>query len=447
MPTPRVPTFITVHLGAPSSSASNVRVPFTDYIKNVACSEIYPTWPDEALKANIFTILSFTLNRIYTEYYRSRGYDFDITSSTAYDQAYVPGREFFDTIARIVDEYFNSYIARGNQIQPISAQYCSGTSVTCEGLSQWGSLRLAQNGYTDLQIIRYYFGQSTYIIYNAPVAPNVPSYPGVALRLGSIGEEVRTVQRELNRISSNYPVIPYVTVNEGIFNGATRKSVIAFQQIFNLDVDGIVGKATWYKLKYIYNSVKELSEIYSEGITISEVERLYGRALKLGDRGDPVKIVQYYLSFIGFFDDRLSQVDVDGIFGPKTEAAVRAFQSVYGLTVDGIVGRNTWNTMLSVYNSILNTLPEEYLSYASLLYPGYFITTGASGKVVEQVQTFLRVIALNNPAIPLIIVDGSYGPKTAGAVRAVQRLSGITQTGEVGPLTWNAIVNLYNEYR
>ncbi|MDD6063155.1 MAG: peptidoglycan-binding protein [Oscillospiraceae bacterium] len=448
MPYPRIPTTITVHLGTPSSNARNVRVPFIDYIKNVASSEIYPTWPTASLRANILAIQSFAMNRVFTEYYRTRGYDFDITNSTAYDQSFIPGREFFDSINRIVDEIFNSYIVRGNQIQPLAAQYCSGTSVTCNGLSQWGTVSLANQGYSDIQILRYYYGRDVSIVYDAPVAANIQSYPGTLLRLGSVGEDVRTIQRELNRVAANYPAIPKISNTNGIFDGATRNSVIKFQQIFNLGVDGIVGKQTWYKLKYIYNGVKNLAEIYSEGLTISEVERIFSRVLRQGDRGIGVKTIQYYLNFIGFFNSELSpRLTVDGIFGPATREAVIAFQNFYGLTPDGIVGKDTWNRMVDAYNGILNALPAEFRSYSSLLYPGYFITTGASGKVVEQLQTFLRVIAQNNNAVPTVTVDGIFGPQTQAAVTAVQRINGLPQNGAVGPITWNAIVNMYNEYR
>lgn len=448
MPYPRIPTTITVHLGTPSSNARNVRVPFIDYIKNVASSEIYPTWPTASLRANILAIQSFAMNRIFTEYYRTRGYDFDITNSTAYDQSFIPGREFFDSINRIVDEIFNSYIVRGNQIQPLAAQYCSGTSVTCNGLSQWGTVSLANQGYSDIQILRYYYGRDVSIVYDAPVAANIQSYPGTLLRLGSVGEDVRTIQRELNRVAANYPAIPKISNTNGIFDGATRNSVIKFQQIFNLGVDGIVGKQTWYKLKYIYNGVKNLAEIYSEGLTISEVERIFSRVLRQGDRGIGVRTIQYYLNFIGFFNSELSpRLTVDGIFGPATREAVIAFQNFYALTPDGIVGKDTWNRMVDAYNGILNALPAEFRSYSSLLYPGYFITTGASGKVVEQLQTFLRVIAQNNNAVPTVTVDGIFGPQTQAAVTAVQRINGLPQNGAVGPITWNAIVNMYNEYR
>lgn len=446
--TPVIPDYITVHLGSPSSNARNVRIPFTDYIKNVASSELYPSWPEEALRANIYAQISFALNRIFTEYYRSRGYNFDITNSTSYDQAYIDGRDIYSNISRIVDELFNDYVTKGNQIQPYFTEYCDGRNITCQGLSQWGSVTLANRGRTPYQILQNYFGNDVNIVQNAPVRNITESYPGTLLRLGSFGgEDVRTIQRQLNRIRQNYPSIPAIPDANGYFDAATRAAVIQFQRIFNLTPDGIVGKATWYQIKRIYNAVKRLSELYSEGITISEVERIFSEVLKRGSRGNDVRAIQYFLNFLGFFNDRLPQINVDGIFGPATENAVRQFQSQYGLTVDGIVGRATWYAIIDAYNATLNSLPDEYRSYSSLLYPGYTVTTGASGNVVTQLQTFLRTIAQNNSAVPLVNVDGIFGNQTRAAVIAVQKLAGIPQTGSVGPLTWNAIVNLYNEYR
>ncbi len=446
--TPVIPEYITVHLGSPNSNARNVRVPFTDYIKNVASSEVYPSWPEEALRANIYAQISFALNRIFTEYYRSRGYDFDITNSTSYDQAYVDGRDIFSNISKLVDELFNDYVTKGNQIQPYFTEYCDGRNVTCRGLSQWGTVTLANQGRTPYQILQNYYGNDINIVKNAPVRNITESYPGTLFRIGSFGgEDIRTIQRQLNRIRQNYPSIPAIPDTNGFFDAATRAAVIQFQRIFNLTPDGIVGKATWYQIKRIYNAVKRLSELYSEGITISEVERIFSEVLKRGSRGNDVRAIQYFLNFLGFFNDRLPQIAVDGIFGPATENAVRQFQSQYGLTVDGIVGRATWNAIIDAYYATLNSLPDEYRSYSSLLYPGYTVTTGASGNVVTQIQTFLRTIAQNNSAVPLITVDGIFGNQSKAAVIAVQKLAGLPQTGAVGPLTWNAIVNLYNEYR
>ena len=441
---PIVPEFITVHLGKPNTAARNVRVPFAQYIKNVASSEIYPTWPENALRANIYAEITFALNRVYTEHYRSRGYDFDITNSTQFDQYYVEGRDIFENISRVVDDIFNDYVVKQGQIQPYFTQYCAGT---CEGLSQWGTVALANQGYTPYRILQYYYGNDIDIVKNAPIKSNTPTYPGTPLRLGTGGEEVVEIQRELNRIAANYPSIPKISGSRGYFEQTTQNAVRQFQKIFNLESDGIVGKDTWYKIKRIYNGVKGLSELYSEGITISEAERKYERVLNKGSRGPSVKILQYYLCFLSYFNLKLPYISVDGIFGDETRDAVLAFQSLYGLDVDGIVGRDTWDMIQNAYAGVLTSLPDEYRSYSSLLYPGYIITTGASGKVVEQLQTYLKTIAANNPSIPDVTVDGYYGEETKKAVLAVQKLEGIEQNGQVGVLTWNAIVSLYNQFR
>lgn len=443
---PFIPRTITVHLGTPQSNARNITVSFPDYIKNVASSEIYPTWPESALRANIYAITTFALNRIYTEHYRSQGYNFDITNSTQYDQAYVQGRDIFSNISKLVDELFNDYVVKDGTISPYFTQYCSGRGVNCKGLKQWGTVDLANSGYVPYDILKYYYGDVN-LVKNAPVRANIPSYPGRALRLGDRGEDVRTIQRELNRIAANYPAIPTVPVDLGVFDAATERAVRAFQKIFNLTQDGIVGKETWYKLKYIYSSVKGLSELYSEGVTYSEAERAFSKVLQQGNRGTEVQALQYYLNFIAFFNDALPDISVDGIFGPATRDAVLAFQRYYGLTQDGIAGRDTWNRIQTVYQSILNNLPKEYQSYSSLIYPGTVLSVGSTGKVVEQVQTYLRVIGQNNSSVPVINVDGTFGNATRNAVRAVQKLYGIDQTGVVGPSTWNAIVELYNGYR
>lgn len=441
---PIVPEFITVHLGKPNAAARNVRVPFAQYIKNVASSEIYPTWPENALRANIYAEITFALNRVYTEHYRSRGYDFDITNSTQFDQYYVEGRDIFENISRVVDDIFNDYVVKQGQVQPYFTQYCAGT---CEGLSQWGTVALANQGYTPYRILQYYYGNDIDIVKNAPIKSNTTTYPGTPLRLGTGGEEVIEIQRELNRIAANYPSIPKISGSRGYFEQTTQNAVRQFQHIFNLESDGVVGKDTWYKIKRIYNGIKGLSELYSEGITISEAERKYERVLKKGSRGPSVKILQYYLCFLSYFNLKLPYVAVDGIFGDETRDAVLAFQSLYGLDVDGIVGRDTWDMIQNAYAGVLTSLPDEYRSYSSLLYPGYIITTGASGKVVEQLQTYLKTIAANNPSIPDVTVDGYYGEETKKAVLAVQKLEGIEQNGQVGVLTWNAIVNLYNQFR
>ena len=447
MSAPFIPQNITVHLGPPGSNADNVTLPFPDYIKNVASSEIYPTWPENALRANIYAIVTFALNRIYTEHYRSQGYNFDITNSTAFDQQFQPGNEVFENISRLVDEQFNDYVVKNNQIQPYFTQYCNGTTVTCRGLSQWGTVALARQGLTPYEILQRYYGNDINIVFNAPIKGSIQSYPGIPLRMGIVSNDVLTIQRELNRIAANYPSIPRIPQANGIFEARTQAAVKKFQEIFNLDVDGIVGRNTWYKIKYIYSGVKRLSELYSEGIVKTEDERLYAETLRLGDRGIEVRTVQYYLNFLGTFNQYLPEIAVDGIFGNETLNSVLKFQELYGLDVDGVIGRNTWNTIQNAYDGVLLSLPEEYTSYSSLLYPGYIITTGASGNVVMQIQNYINTIAANDRSVPSVAVDGIYGDKTAAAVTAIQKQAGLPAVGQVGPLTWNTIVELYNSYR
>ena len=341
---PYVPENITVHLGAPSAAAANVTVPFVDYVKNVASSEVYPTWDDSALTANILAIISFALNRVYTEFYRSQGYNFDITSSTAIDQKFINGRNYFGSISRIVDSIFSNYLRRQGFIEPLAAKFCNGTTVTCEGLSQWGSQNLAQQGLNSVQILRRYYGNDIEIVTNAPVRGYVPSYPGTPLRRGSRGPDVVQMQVMLNRIGQNYPAIPRVTA-DGIFGQQTENAVRAFQRIFNLTEDGIVGKSSWYQMVRLYVGVTRLAELESEGQRFVGISWQAPANLQAGSSGQSVRQLQYMLNVVSQFVNSIPTVAVDGIFGGATQSAVRAFQRFAGLTVDGIVGPATWNAL------------------------------------------------------------------------------------------------------
>ncbi|NLU24995.1 MAG: spore cortex-lytic protein [Clostridiales bacterium] len=443
MSTPIIPEFITVHLGDPDDkTAPNVRVPFIDYIKNVASSEIYPTWPESALRANIYAQVSYALNRIYTEWYPSRGYNFDVTSSTQYDQKYIEGREIFDSVSQITDSLFNDYVVRQGTIQPLFTQYCNGTTSKCDGLSQWGTVDLAKDGLTPYEILQYYFGDNINIVFNAPTEENLPSYPGIPLRLGSSGDDVRLIKRQLNRIGENYPSIqPFLQITD-FYDVNTEQAVKNFQKIFNLTQDGIVGKATWYKIKSIFNAVKGLAELESEGLKLEDVDRIYSKTLSPGDTGPQVKIIQYYLSAISYFDDDLPMPSGNSVFDEKTEQAVRAFQAQQGLAVDGIVGRDTWNALVKAYDQIVASIPSQYGESADEIYPGRFLAPGQSGKEVRILQGFLVRAAQNVPDIPSVEVTGTYDAATEKAVRAVQTLEGLPVNGVTGPLTWDAIVNL-----
>ncbi len=255
-----IPEYVVVHDGVPDdSTAANYYVKYRDYIKNVVSSEIYATWPESAIYANTLAIMSFTLNRVYTEWYRNKGYNFTITSSTAYDQKWIHGRNFYENIDRIVDSVFANYLSRPGVRQPIFTSYCDGRRVTCDGLSQWGSKYLGEEGYSAIDIIHYYYGSDMYINTAQSVAGVPSSFPGYNLNIGASGEKVRQIQQQLNRIAQNYPAIPTVSA-DGIYGPATAEAVKTFQRIFNLPQSGIIDYPTWYSISNIYVGVSRISE-------------------------------------------------------------------------------------------------------------------------------------------------------------------------------------------
>ncbi len=351
--TPYIPERITIHLGAPSSDAENVTVSFSDYIKNVATSEIYPTWEESALRANILAITSFALNRVYTEFYRSRGYGFDITSSTAYDQYFVNGRSYFTNVAQLVDELFNDYLRRPGFVEPLAAKFCNGTTVTCEGLSQWGSQNLAQQGYNSVEILQSYYG-NVEIVNNAPIQGYTTSYPGI-LRRGTTGPSVVTVQVMLNRISQSYPAIPKVPTVDGIFGVRTENAVRVFQEIFSLDVDGIVGRATWYALVRLYIAVTRMAELRSQGQKYYANSWALNDPIEEGDRGIRVEHLQYMLSVLAAYIPEIPDISIDGIFGPATRRAVIAAQRRFDLPQTSVVNGETWEEIYDQFSGIETT--------------------------------------------------------------------------------------------
>jgi len=354
---PYIPETITVHTGPATQWAENVTVSFSDYIKNVASSEIYPTWNEAALRANILAQISFALNRVYTEYYRSRGYDFDITSSTATDQKFIKGRSTFENVDRLVDELFDTYIRRIGTVEPLSARFCNGTTVTCEGLSQWGSEELANQGYNSIEILRYYYGDDIELVVDAPIRGIRNSYPGTPLRVGSSGDFVTVLQVMLNRISQDYPAIPRIAAVDGLFGSRTEDSVKEFQRIFNLTPDGVVGKATWYKLVALYVGVTDLSELVSEGQRYYQVGPVSGnRPLQQGDTGIEVSGLQYFLSIISRINPVFRRLQIDGVFGPATRQAVIEAQTYFGLPATGQVDRTTWTKIYDEYLAAANAI-------------------------------------------------------------------------------------------
>ena len=390
---PYIPETITVHLGRPDDPAPNVTVPFLEYIQNVASSELYPTWPENALRANIYAEISFALNRIYTEWYRSRGYDFDITNSTAYDQAFVNNRDIFGNVANIVNEIFDQYLARPGYVQPLFAAYCDGRRVQCEGLSQWGTVDLAEQGMTPYEILTHYYGDNL-DIRTAPIRPLVQSYPGHPLRLGDVEVSVEIMQQRLNRISNNYPAIPKIYPVNGVFDLSTENAVKEFQRIFNLTPDGIVGPATWYQITSVYNAVLRLAELNAEGVTLQDVSRELPYVLSEGMRGDAVRLLQFFLSVVGTYNDQVPVIPVDGIFGPNTNVS----------TV--------------------------------VLPPTQTLVLGSRSEDVSRLKGWLNRIAQEYPQITPIPQTGYYGEMTRDAVMTFQQLFGLPVTGNVNPLVF-----------
>ena len=400
-----IPKNITVHLGKPAASARNVTVSFRDYIANVASSEVYPTWPEQALRANIHCQISLALNRIYTEWYPSKGYTFNITNSTSYDQYYVHGRTVFDVMVRVTDDIFNTYLRKAGTVNPYYSEYCDGKSVTCPGLKQWGTVTLANQGRNALQILKYYYGN------------------------------------DIEIIRKDYPFLGLLTV-DGVFGARMAATVRAFQKQFNLTADGMVGRQTWYKISYIYVSVKDLAELTSEGEvssgTLSD-GTWGGTVLRTGSTGSAVEQLQFWLNTLAQYTSSIPSVTVDGVFGSGTAAAVRAFQRKYGLTVDGVVGRTTWTEVYDQFRSIQsdNGTPNAY--------PGTALREGASGQNVRLVQFWLKIARTVYSRLNSITVDGRFGAATTAAVKRFQSYFGLTSDGVVGRNTWLKLYEVYND--
>ena len=438
-----IPENITVHLGAPNSSARNVTVPFRTYLKSVAASEIYPTWPQQALRANIYAQISFVLNRIFTEWYLSRGFDFDITNSPSYDQKYVHNRSTFESTDAIVEEIFNEYLVKPGRIDPFFAEYCDGRSVTCKGMSQWGSKADAERGMSAISILRKYYGNDIRITESNNIAPIPVSYPGTPLREGSTGNSVRVIQAQLNRIANDYPSIGKVNV-DGDLGATPTAAVRRFQQIFDLTADGVVGKRTWYKISYIYVSVKKLAQLTSEGEAIQDGS-YPGVAVRRGDRGINVQIVQFYLNQTAVYVNSIKPVEIDGNFGAATENSVRQFQEFFNLEQDGIVGQLTWEKMQDIYEGIQQgvNVPEG-TPPSSDAYPGTPLRVGSRGANVTKIQNWLNDLSAVYPDVPAVNADGVFGPLTENAVLAFQSRFNLAADGIVGRITWN---RMYTEWQ
>lgn len=346
-------------------------------------------------------------------------------------------------MVRLTDDIFNTYIRKTGTVNPYYAEYCDGKSVTCPGLKQWGTVTLANQGRNALSILKYYYGNNIEIIRTNNIQSIPQSYPGSPLRQGSTGAAVFTLQRQLNRITKDYPFLGLLTV-DGIFGRKMTETVKKFQKQFNLTADGVVGRSTWYKISYIYVSVKDLAELTSEGETFSGTLpdgpwNFGSSVLKQGSTGSEVEQMQFWLSTLAQYESRIPSVTVDGVYGSGTAAAVRAFQRLYGLTVDGIVGLTTWTKLYDQFRSIQsdNGTPNAY--------PGTALRQGSNGQNVRLVQFWLKIARTVYSSLNNITVDGIFGSSTAAAVRRFQTYFGLTSDGVVGRTTWNKLYEVYND--
>ena len=451
LPDVRIPDYITVHLGTPgNTSAPNTTVRFVDYVKNVTSSEIFSTWPANSIIANVHAIVTFAVNRVYTEWYRARGFAYDITNSTTVDQYFVPGRNIYANISQIVDGIFNVYARRENFKNPYFTEYCNGTTATCKGMSQWGTVTLANRGFTPLQILRNYYPNDL-ILVTGQTGTIQESYPGTTLAVGSSGESVRRMQLYLNRIAANFPLIPQIVNPNGQFGADTENAVRTFQRTFSLVQDGKVGRSTWNKISQVYTSVTKLAELNSEGQRIGIPATPPNVVLRQGSRGENVLLLQFILDYIATFYSDIPFALQDNIFGSRTAESVRAFQRRFGLTADGVVGPQTWNRLFSVFRELQGAQPPVVTPpivppppSVTPPYPGYLLRQGSSGESVRTLQMLLNNARIQYSAIPLLATDGIFGPLTANAVRTFQRYAGLNVDGIVGPITWAALVAISN---
>ncbi len=435
-----MPDIVTVHLGPPDVAAENINVNFLDYIKNVASSELYPTWPVNALRANIHAIVSVAMNRVYTEWYRTKGYNFDITNSTAYDQAFVPNRGIFDNISELVNETFDKYIIREGRIEPLFALFCDGRISQCDGMYQWGSVDLANQGYSPIEILKYYYGEDIIIATNAPVGIDVGTFPG-DLKFGDAGPYVQIAQLMLNRVGLNYPAIPQIAV-DAYFGPVTESHVIKFQEIFNLPATGIIDKGTWYELRRIFNSVNKLAELASTGLYIESIPE---EATLLPNTY--IQIIQFFLNIISAYYPTVPAVDINGIFDSQTRAAIIEFEKTMNLPQTGLIDEETYNALHSTVLSILNTLPPSSIYLPRMIFPELELVRGQNSTFVYILEQYLNFISTLNPSIPRIIPNNIYDSQTEAAVIAFQNYYGLPPTGRVNEETWNKVVEVYRELR
>lgn len=431
-----IPAVITVHLGEPDDhSAKNLTVSFLDYIKNVACSELYLTWPLEALEANIYVQVTLALHRLYTGWYSSKGYDFDITNQAAYDQTYVAGRNIYENISQIVDRQFDFYIREKESCVPLFPEYGNTSLKENKGLSKWGSVSLAQQGYSPIEILKVYYGDQIEIAQTNIVEEMASPYPGFILEQGSISPSVETLERSINRIHRNYPAIPMIIEMDYRFTSETQWAVSEFQKMFFLEETGKADAGTWNRIAFMASAILRLQDLNQEGQMQPIPSIPPSVLLRLGSRGGYVRLAQYFIKVIACFYEDIRMVDIDGVFGKRTRAAVLDVQKRFELSPDAIIGPLTWDQLYNGYLGIAISIGIV------IPYPGYLVRRGTRGENVYLMQEYLKTISkrLN---VPDIDIDGIFGPGMEASVMAFQELFGLDPDGLIGKQTWERIVSI-----
>lgn len=428
-----LPDWITVHLGPLQKEAENITVTFCDYLKNVACGENLPTWPEAAIQVNICITAAFTIQCLQNKNYRGQGYCFDITNDRTTDPYFYPDRGIFDNIAKLVDEmYPDSFIHAYPNIGKI--RYCPG-------FYPWESVDLISKGFDAERAIATILGKP---VQQDAANRKLPVYV-YPLKRGNSGVEVRQLQNWLNRISSHYAGIPKICPADGIFEEDTEKSVIAFQQIFGQKADGIAEKGTWYKILFVYQAVQKFSHLGQKLRLPSCSPLQLSDPLKEQDTGETVSILHRLICFLSLFDPYIPEADYTETYDNQTKAAVISFQLRYGLEGTGTVGFTTWESLLHLYKSVWDTIPQELWVKMPTEYPGYSLAMGMRGSAVQTIQECLLALRETNPLIPPLYATGTYNAQTKSIVSAFQKMNGILPNGIVDQETWNAILSAYND--
>lgn len=445
---PTIPESIRLHLGPPDSRADDITLPFPEYIMTVASSELSPLWPESALSANIYAIISLALSRLLTSYYPSRGYDFDITSSPAHDQKYIRGRERYCNVSALAGTLIGSYIARRGGVEPLEARLSRGEENIPGFLSQSGALELARRGYTPLEILKRYFGADIGIIKNVPFAGmNTPGI-GFPLIPGSRSPDVARMQIILNRLSDSYPTIPKIPRADGIYGPATADAVSELRRISGLPAegnrerDGIINRSAWCAINGLYRAVKNLEEAGGE-LAYSDARRITSRTLSLGDTGEEVASLQRLLTFLSCYYPEVARIEDDGVFGEETLEAVTSAQRALGLPIDGIAGRETISALLGAAGGALERTPEDYADCDSIPFAGKNFGLGEETDEVASLQRYLGTISSYCHEVSPLAVTGYFGNHTRESLMSAQELLGLRPTGSVDRESWEAVAGLY----